>query len=191
MTFSQEEEKMLKRKYGNRLNWNRILKSDYQQTFHHDKDFKGYITLLNIKEVREPLVVKNGEKEVCIVNKGFSWLQHFPIGKKYSVTTMFDDEGDIVQWYIDICNEIGLENDIPWMDDLYLDIVVFTTGEIILLDEDELVEALTIGVITKAMYDLAWKETKEIMDLIHQGKFDLFKLAKAHKEIVKNVDINE
>ncbi|MFC7687403.1 DUF402 domain-containing protein [Ureibacillus sp. GCM10028918] len=175
---------MFKRKYGNRSNWKRVLKSEYQQTFHQDKDFRGYITLLNIEEVLEPLVVKNAGKEVCIVNKGYSWLQHFPIGKNHSVTTMFDAEGEVVQWYIDICHEIGIENNIPWMDDLYLDIVVFPTGEIIILDEDELDEALANGVIHKSMYDLAYKEARKVMGLIQQDKFQLIHLAKEHKEIL-------
>lgn len=177
---------MLKRKYGNRSNWKRVLKSDYQQIFHHDKDFSGYITLLNINEVREPLVVKNGKNEVCIANNGYSWLQHFPIGKKYSVTTMFDDKGEIVQWYIDICYKIGIEDNIPWMDDLYLDIVVFPTREVVLLDEDELDVALSTGVINQQMYNLAWRETRGIIELIRLGKFNLINLAKMHKEIIRN-----
>lgn len=176
---------MLKRKYGNRPNWQRVLKSDYRQIYHSDKDFKGYITLLNINEVREPLIVKNARNEVCIVNNGYSWLQHFPIGMKHSVTTMFDDKGEIVQWYIDICNEIGIEDNIPWMDDLYLDIVVFPTGEVVLLDEDELDEALQRGIINQVMYDLAWKETRVITDLIHLGKFNLINLARVHEGMVK------
>ena len=154
---------MLKRKYGNRSDWKRVLKSDYQQNFHQDKDFRGYITLLNIKEVLEPLVVKNGVNEVCIVNDGYSWLQHFPIGRNYSVTTMFDAQDEIIQWYIDICYEIGIKDNIPWMDDLYLDIVVFPTGEIVLLDEEELDEALSEGVINKSMYDLAWEEARKVI----------------------------
>jgi len=53
---------MLKRKYGNRPNWQRVLKSDYRQIYHSDKDFKGYITLLNINEVREPPYCQKCEK---------------------------------------------------------------------------------------------------------------------------------
>lgn len=176
---------MLKRKYGNRSNWNRVLRSDYQQVFYEVEDFKGYITLLDIKEVSEPLVIKNEGKEVCIVNNGYTWLQHFPLGKKHSVTTMFDAKGDIVQWYIDICYDVGIENNIPWMDDLYLDIVIFPSGKVIVMDAEELDEALSIGVINKSMHDLAWKEARQILHLIQQGKFHLIHLAKMHKEIVR------
>ncbi|MGM8215330.1 DUF402 domain-containing protein [Bacillaceae bacterium W0354] len=175
---------MLKRVYGNRSNWKRVLKRDYKQTFHHDKDFIGHITLLNIRKVSEPLFVKYQEKKVCIVDDSYSWLQQFPIGKNHSVTTMFDAKGEVVQWYIDICYEIGTKNNIPWMDDLFLDIVVLPTGEIMLLDEDELEEALSKGVIEKSLYDLAWKEAKEIIDLVSDGRFGLINLAKIHKEII-------
>lgn len=174
---------MLKRVYGNRSNWKRVVERDYKQTFHHDKDFIGHITLLNIRKVSEPLFVKYQGKNVCIVNDSYSWLQQFPIGKNHSVTTMFDAKGEVVQWYIDICHEIGTENNIPWMDDLFLDIVVLPTGEIMLLDEDELEEALSKGVIEKSLYDLAWKEAKEIINLVNDGRFGLLNLAKIHKEI--------
>lgn len=179
---------MLKRKYGNRSDWKRVLESDYCQIFHDDEDFRGYITLLNIIEVREPLVVSIRKSKVCIANNGYSWLQHFPIGKNHAITTMFDDKDEIVQTYIDICYKIGIENNIPWMDDLFLDIVVFPTGEIILLDEDELEEALSIGVINQSMYDLAWKEARKIIDLIHKGEFDIIHLANAHRNIVKKIN---
>ncbi|MDN4495625.1 DUF402 domain-containing protein [Ureibacillus aquaedulcis] len=179
---------MLKRKYGNRGDWKRVLKRTYQQTFHQDKDFSGYITLLSIEKVSEPLIVKGGAKEVCIVNDGYSWLQHFPIGKKHSLTTMFDDKGEIVQWYIDVCYEVGIENNTPWIDDLYLDIVVFPSGEIMLLDAEELDEALAEGVISKSMHDLAWEEARQVLNLIQQGKFNLIHLAKMHKEIVNQVN---
>ena len=57
--------------------------------------------------------------------------------------------------YIDICYEIGIENYIPWWDDLFLDIVALPTGEVIQQDEDELEEALESGSIYHKMYDLA------------------------------------
>ncbi|WP_235863434.1 DUF402 domain-containing protein [Ureibacillus sinduriensis] len=146
---------------------------------------------MKIEKVLKPLFVKNGVKEVCIINDGYSWLQHFPIGEKYSLTTMFDAEGAIVQSYIDICFEVGIEENIPWMDDLYLDIAVFPTGEVILMDADELDEALTHGVINKSMHDLAWNEARIIMNLIQQDKFNLIHLARVHKNLITNKSNSE
>lgn len=46
---------------------------------------------------------------------------------------MYDEKNEIVEWYFDIARKIGKENGIPYEEDLYLDVVVTPTGEIILL----------------------------------------------------------
>ena len=137
------------RRYGDRSDWKRIIQREYTKSYVEKKEFTGHITLINMVKVTEPLWVQYGEKRICIVDDHYMWLQHFPIGKNYSVTTMFDANGEIVQWYIDICYEIGIENNVPWVDDLILDIVVLPTGEIIQLDDDELKEALESGSINQ------------------------------------------
>jgi predicted RNA-binding protein associated with RNAse of E/G family len=178
--------RMLKRKFGDRSEWKRIVKRKYVQSYLETSEFKGYITLLNTIKVTEPLSVLYGDKNVCIVDDGYMWLQQFPLEKKHSVTTMFDANGDIVQWYIDICYENGIENNVPWMDDLFLDIVLLPSGEIIEKDADEIEDALSIGIIDKPLYDLAWNEVKKLKDLISTGNFDLIKLSNSHKEILFN-----
>lgn len=47
-----------------------------------------------------------------------------------------------------------------------LDIVLLPSGEIFLLDEDELKEALDNKIITKAQYDNAYSEANRIMKVI-------------------------
>lgn len=173
------------RKYGNRSDWKRIIKREYAQTYVETKEFSGYITLLNLMEVTEPLWVQYGENRICIVDNNYMWLQHFPVGKNYSLTTMFDANEKIVQWYIDICYEVGIENGVPWMDDLILDVVVLPTGEIIRLDEDELEEALENGSIDQTMYDLAHYEAKRIISLIKKDKINLLEFSKIHIKQLK------
>jgi uncharacterized protein len=175
---------MLKRRYGNRSEWKRVLKRQYAQSFIDTDEFKGYVTLLHTIEVSKPSFVNYGDKNVCIVDNGYLWLQQVPLEKKHSVTTMFDANGDIVQWYIDICFHNGIENGIPWWDDLFLDIILLPTGEVIIKDADELEDALSMGIIDKRLYDMAWKELNHIKGLISSGKFDLIKLSNSHKEIL-------
>ncbi|WP_257141016.1 DUF402 domain-containing protein [Bacillus sp. AFS015802] len=136
-------------------------------------------------EVKEPLTTRYGEKDICIVDNGYMWLQHFPLGKHHSVTTMFDANGEIVQWYIDICLENGVEDGVPWMDDLYLDIVVLPSGEIFVLDEDELEQAYESGTISKKKYDIAHNEVKEIMRQLDNDEFRLMTLAQEHKSMLE------
>lgn len=89
---------MLKRKFGDRSDWKRIIKRKYSQQYLDTKEFKGYITLLNTIKVAEPLLVNYGGREVTIVDDGYMWLQQFPLEKNHTVTTMFDANGKIVQW---------------------------------------------------------------------------------------------
>jgi predicted RNA-binding protein associated with RNAse of E/G family len=109
-------------------------------------------------------------------------LQHFPQGEHFTLTTMFDEQGKVIQWYIDICLRHGVtENNIPWLDDLFLDIVVFPTGEIKLLDFDELKSALAVDEISKHEYDLAVLESEKLMSKISENKFALFDLCANHR----------
>ena len=173
---------MLKKKYGDRSEWKRVLIREYSQTFIDSKEFTGYITLLHTIKVTEPLTVSYGGEKVCIVDNGYMWLQQFPLDEKHSVTTMFDANGEIVQWYIDICLQNGKENDIPWMDDLFLDIVVLPSGMVIVKDADELEDALEKGIIDKTLHDMAWNEVNKLKSLINKGKLELLNLSIQHKE---------
>jgi len=178
---------MIKRKYGDRLDWSRVLQRKYAHSFTDTTIFKGHITLLHTIEVTEPLIVNYDEKSLCIVDDGFMWLQQFPEGKNHSVTTMFDAHGKIIQWYIDICQCNGFENGRPWMDDLFLDIIVLPSGEVIEKDADELEEALSIGVIDQFYYSLAKNEAICLKHLISQGNFELLKLSYKHRNILRDL----
>ena len=71
---------------------------------------------------------------------------------------MYNQNKEIIEWYFDISKEIGSENGVSYEDDLYLDVVVNPDGEIILLDEGELKEALDRLEISKEDYDMAYNE---------------------------------
>ena len=176
---------MLKRRYGNRPDWKRIIQRKYAQVQLDSNTFSGSITLLKMEKVAAPLFVDYGDKNVCIVDNGYMWLQQFPSGKNHSVTTMFDSVGEIVQWYIDICRENGEENGTPYWDDLFLDIVALPSGEIILKDADELEEALENGIVDRALYKLAWVETNKIIKLMNEGTFELIEMSFFHKGILE------
>lgn len=100
---------------------------------------------------------------------------------------MFNTKGEIVQWYIDICHRTGIDNNVPWIDDLFLDIVILPNGDIILLDEDELDEALSTGTFTEDLYNLAWEETNKLVELIQIRKFVLVELAETQRVFIKAI----
>jgi predicted RNA-binding protein associated with RNAse of E/G family len=162
-----------------------VLERRYAQTFFETEDFKGHITLLELGKVTKPLFVKYNDKSVCIIENGYLWLQHFPSDKCHSVTTVFDEKGQVVQWFIDICYINGVsEDNVPWMDDLFLDIVVLPTGEVLQLDDEELDEALLNGTIDKTLYNLAKKEADDLNRLIKEDNFTLLKLSEEHKDFL-------
>lgn len=100
---------------------------------------------------------------------------------------MFDQNDQIVQWYIDICLRSGVDgSDIPWMDDLYLDLAVLPDMQVELLDADELADARESGEITTAEFDLAWTEANRLMEQIAHGHFGLFSLSDGHRRILLN-----
>ncbi|WP_316571733.1 DUF402 domain-containing protein [Neobacillus sp. YIM B06451] len=175
---------MQKRVFGNRPGWKRITKSRYSQTYLDTREFKGYVTLLHTVEVAAPLIVDYETGRVCIVDNGYFWLQQFPEEKNHAATTMFNSSGEVVQWYIDICLQNAAENGVPFYDDLYLDLIVFPSGEVILKDADELDEALAKGFINKDQYDLAWTEAENLKSLLSKGEFPLLKLSRAHKDLL-------
>lgn len=69
---------------------------------------------------------------------------------------MMNQNNEILLWYIDMIASQGVDEDeIPYFDDLYLDLVVYPDGTVIEDDMDELEDALLDGDITSEQYNLA------------------------------------
>lgn len=67
-----------------------------------------------------------------------------------------DENEKVLLWYIDMIAKQGLDVDgVPYFDDLYLDLVVYPDGTIIVDDMDELEEALLKKDITQEQFNLA------------------------------------
>ncbi|GAB2546918.1 hypothetical protein [Gracilibacillus alcaliphilus] len=79
---------MLKRRYGDRSEWKRVTDREYVQSFFDTEGFNGYVTLLKVNKVSAPLHVQYGDEQVCIVDNGFMWIQHFPTNERHSLTTI-------------------------------------------------------------------------------------------------------
>lgn len=184
---------MLKRKYGSRYDWKRILKKSYVEKYYKTSEFSGHVTLFRMDEVIEPLFKLYGEKNTCIAARGYSWLQHFPEDEHYSVTTVFNDENQVVQWYIDICKQNGYcYTNGPWMDDWFLDLIILPTGEVIEKDADEIEDAFNQQIISKNDFDQAWLEYGKLKKQIEDKRFDLLELAIVHfAELSKKINIKE
>ena len=179
-----------RRRSAERLEWRRVTERRFfvyyfDELLFDEPDFVGYVTLLCIERVREPLWLNSGGRLICVADDGYMWLQHFPHGAHHAITTQFNAAGNIMQWYIDICKRHGIdERGIPWWDDLYLDIVITPKGSLSLLDEDELDDALRSGEVSAPDVALAYAEAQRVMEQIEDGKIDLLTLSCRHRDFI-------
>ena len=126
-----------------------------------DKDFfSGYVSNIKLQNITNPLVVNNGIAKVCIKDNNYEWFEVYPDNSNYAITIMFDDKKNLIEWYFDIAKEIGVENGIPYEDDLYLDMIILPNGNKLMLDEEELLTALNKGEISQKDVDLAYSTIK-------------------------------
>ncbi|MFS0557694.1 hypothetical protein [Brevibacillus sp. 179-C9.3 HS] len=77
------------------------------------------------------------------------------------------------------------------MDDLYLDIVVLPTGEVVQKDADELEEALINREINNRQYRLACEEAAKVIADIKGGSFRLLNLSESHKQLLVGLPVQK
>ena len=83
----------------------------------------------------------------------------------------------MVDYYIDITLENGVKNMVPYYIDLYLDIVHYPSeNKIAFYDEDELLDALHQGKISKHDYNFAYHVGNKLMEELNAGKNKYFNL---------------
>ena len=160
----------MKRRYAFKENDNyNLIKID-------EPFFKGYACFLKLQNVTKPLIVNNGKENVCIKDNGYEWIEVYPLDGKYAITIMYDNNGNLIEWYFDISKEVGLENGVPYEDDLYLDLVIMPNGEKLVIDEDELVAAKDNGDITQEDVDNAYDVLQELIEKYVNNVEELTKL---------------
>lgn len=171
----------MKRKRADRNDWQRVTKRRFAQLYIEDGAFKGYVSLLCIDKVTAPAFRAPAGKEFCLVDDGYKWLQHFPDGSRYALTTLIDQHDKVVRWYIDICNRhYRDEQGILWYEDLYLDIDVAPDGSMYLLDVDELDEALRLERVSSLEYEIAWREAEKLLYALEEDMFPLLWQSSEH-----------
>ncbi len=125
----------------------------------------GKISLLKMLDVSEPFRRVYDGEEIVLADNGYYWLQLAMEGEHAWFTVMFDDQGNLLQIYVDVTNGNHTDVDDPTFEDLFLDYVVY--GENIHeLDRDELDAAYASGSITKEQFDIAQNSGKAILQFL-------------------------
>ena len=136
--------------------WKCIVSKDMFGKKVNSELLNGYIGLIEIKEVSEAQIWKFNGEDIVVCDKGRKWLSILPQDDWYCITAMMDEDGKILLWYIDMIAKQGIDTDgVPYFDDLYLDLVVYPDGSIVVDDMDELEDALSKEGITQEQYNLA------------------------------------
>ncbi|MDW2796896.1 DUF402 domain-containing protein [Clostridium boliviensis] len=153
-----------------------------------DTEFiKGFIGLIEIKEVSEKQIWKFNGVEITVCDKGMKWLSILPQDDFYCITAMMNERNDILVWYIDMIAEQGIDKDgVPYFKDLYLDLIVYPDGRIIVDDMDELEEALIQKDITQEQFNLAINTSEELKTGLLKDTNVFLEYSQKCYEIIKN-----
>jgi len=142
--------------------------SKYQMKMYLDED-EWYIVVKKIIKADKKFIIKDN---FCVIDDNFYILEVIPKNENYAMRLFLDDKGKILEYYFDVCKNNSLDEKykIPCYDDLYLDITIDgRNGNINILDEDELEEALEKKDITKEEYELVMKVKNKLLQEIHDG----------------------
>lgn len=158
--------------------------NEYFQKRIDNEYFNGYVCLVKIKNVEKPWLISNDGFNVCILDENYEWLEIYPDNEKYAITVMYDDKQNLIEWYFDMIKSRGIENGIPYIDDLYLDLVIGPKGEKVVLDEDELKNALDRNEITLEEFEMAYMTLRKLENKYVENQEELIELTtKLFKEI--------
>ena len=142
------------------------------KTFENEEE---YVVFKHIIEVKKKYIETHTRRNRCLQDNGYFMIEYLTKYKNYIVRAFLDDKKEVLRYYIDIVGNVGIEKDSGrlYYEDLYLDVVVRPDGEIILLDEKELKEALKRFEITKEEYEMAYEEAAKLMMLLKGKKENL------------------
>lgn len=154
----------LERKTLGRGEWNRMEKTRLRVEAVEESGFCGAVGLLYIEAVTRPLVVSTPTGVMCIADAGYRWLQFAPRGQHWWLTVLVDREDRLLESYFDITRENEFtEPQNPCFYDMKLDVTIAPGGQPRVLDEEELAEALKLGVIAPEEYALALDTARRII----------------------------
>lgn len=158
----------MKLNYADRRNDKNILKKKFKIKNVNIGNFNGKISLIEIEKINKSFEATrpDGTKETVIA-KDYKIMIYFPKDYSYTMTVMYDNNWNLLQWYFDINRYITkYELDIPYSEDLYLDVIALPNGNYYILDEDELKEALKNNLISQNDYDNAYVTMNKIILMI-------------------------
>lgn len=136
----------------------------YALTFFCDDEKDYYVVTKKIAKVSSPFVLSSGEK---VIDNGYYIVEITPKNENYNVRVYLNEKKQIIEHYIDVSAENGLDPDakMPYYCDLFTDIIILG-DKVRVLDLDELKSALNDGVVTQNDFDLAERTKEKLLNEI-------------------------
>lgn len=146
----------------------------YELNIYFDKE-DYFLSVKKFIDVEKPFILESG---LCLIDNGYYIVEVIPKRENYAMRVYFNEKKKRIEYYFDISLENGLdeESNIPYYNDLYLDITINREGKIKVLDEDELLDALNKKEITKEEFNLANKTKELLLDSIKNESNKYMKL---------------
>ena len=173
----------MKRRYADNRQNKDILSRDIIVKRVDNDIVNGYVTKMVLTEVSRSWSVDIENR--TILDNQYIWLGVYPDNENYCITAMYDENKNIKEWYFDIVFKNGIEDGMPYEDDLYLDVVIVHDGRIHILDEDELIDAYNNKDITKKDLNKAYR-TKDL--IIEKYGNNVDKLLKETNYLLENIE---
>jgi len=166
---------------ADRTDWGNVEEKEVKVVTVKTIGFSGNVTLTEWK-VKDPLYIQDERgRAVGVAADGYKWLQLFPDYANYTVTSVYDENGQPVLRIVSICKGQGVTADrIPWYDDLYLQMMILPGAQPYMIHQELLEEAVQRGELDVNDYELAWRTARHVMDECLKGSFDLLLVADMH-----------
>lgn len=146
----------------------------YKIKFYMNEEDKC-VVVKKLDKISKPFIIGDG---IIAMDNGYYILEIVPKNEKYALRLFFNDKKEIVEYYFDIIKESGVDEKtkIPYFIDAYLDITISRTGEIKILDRNELDEALENGNLSKEEYNNVLETSEKLLDEINNKTNELLNI---------------
>ena len=165
----------MKLNYADRRTDKNILKKKFKMMNVNNGNYRGKIALIQIEDLKSDFEVTRPDGSIeLVIAKNYKILTYFPYNELYCMSVMYDVNCNLIQWYFDIDRDkCKYDSEIPYSEDLYLDVVLLPNGTFYTLDEDELKEALEKKYISNDEFDLAYATMNKIIKMIKNDFLEL------------------
>ena len=125
-------------------------------------------------KVKAPFISRHG---YLLIDNNFQMVEIMPCNENYLMRVYLNEAGEVLERYFDITKQNAIDplTNLPYYDDLYLDVVEEKCG-IVIHDEIELDQALQSGDISKADYITAISTKNKLLHEIENKTNKLLKI---------------